>query len=71
MRTPRTPIPARIAAEIDEIRRREQLQAVEEAAGCWEDESHPELADGSEAWIRQMRLESELRLQRLQQQQAD
>jgi hypothetical protein len=47
------------------------LQAVEEAAGCWEDASHPELADGSEAWIRQMRKESETRLQRLQQQQAD
>jgi hypothetical protein len=51
-----------------EIRRREQLQAVEEAAGCWKDELHPELAGGSEAWIRQMRQESEARRQRLQQQ---
>jgi hypothetical protein len=51
-----------------EIRRREQLKAVAEAAGCWKDESHPELAHGSEAWIREMRQESEARLRRLQQQ---
>ena len=52
-----------------EIRGREQLKAIEEAAGCWKDEAHPELASGSEASIRQMRQESELRFQRLQQQQ--
>jgi hypothetical protein len=51
-----------------EIRRREQLKAIEEAAGCWKDELHPELAAGSEAWVRQMRQESEARLQRLEQQ---
>ncbi|MGA3026623.1 MAG: hypothetical protein ABSF98_17810 [Bryobacteraceae bacterium] len=51
-----------------EIRRRDQLKAVEEAAGCWRDELHPELAGGSEAWIREMRQQSEARLQRLQQQ---
>jgi hypothetical protein len=51
-----------------EIRRHEQLTAIKMAAGCWKDESHPELANGSESWVRQMRRESDLRLQRLQQQ---
>jgi hypothetical protein len=45
-----------------------QLKAIEQAAGCWKDESHPELAGGSEAWIREMRQESDARLQRLQRQ---
>jgi hypothetical protein len=52
-----------------EIRRREQLAALQAAAGSWKDEDHPELANGSEAWIRDMRQESENRFQRLQQQQ--
>ena len=51
-----------------ELRRREQLKAIEEATGCWKDASHPELAAGSEAWIREMRQESEARLRRLQEQ---
>ena len=51
-----------------EIRRREQLAALDDAAGSWKDEDHPELANGSEAWVRQMRQESEARLQRLQEQ---
>ena len=51
-----------------EIRRHEQLKAIEEANGCWKDELHPELSGGSEAWIRQMRQESEARHQRLQEQ---
>ena len=49
-----------------ELRRREQLAALLEAAGSWKDVDHPELADGSEAWIQQMRKESEDRFQRLQ-----
>ncbi len=51
-----------------EIRRHEQLKAIEVATGCWKDELHPELAGGSEAWIREMRQESEARLRRLQEQ---
>ena len=47
-----------------EIRRREQLAALREAAGSWTDEDHPELASGAEAWVKQMRLESEARLKR-------
>ena len=38
-----------------EICRREQLEALAEAAGCWKDEDHPELADGAENWVRRMR----------------
>lgn len=49
-----------------EIRRREQLRALEEAAGCWKDEDHPELANGAETWVRKMRRQSEDRFQRLQ-----
>jgi hypothetical protein len=52
-----------------EIRRREQLAAIQEAAGSWKDQDHPELANGSEAWVRQMRRESEGRFQRLQERQ--
>jgi hypothetical protein len=51
-----------------EIRRRDQLSALMEAAGSWKDEDHPELANGSEAWIRQMREESGARFQRLRDQ---
>jgi hypothetical protein len=51
-----------------EIRRREQLAALENAAGAWKCEDHPELAEGSEAWVRKMRGASEARFQRLQDQ---
>jgi hypothetical protein len=52
-----------------EIRRREQLAAIEEATGSWKDEDHPELGNGSDAWVRQMRQESEARTERLLKQQ--
>ena len=51
-----------------EIRRREQLEALEIAAGSWKDEDHPELALGSDAWVREMRQHSEARTERLRQQ---
>ncbi len=38
-----------------EILRREQIAALQEAAGCWKDEDHPELANGSEAFIHKLR----------------
>ena len=58
-----------IVAVLDlEIRRHEQLEALQEAAGCWKDEDHPELAQGSDAWVRRMRQESQKRLERLQRQ---
>lgn len=52
-----------------EIRRREPLGAIQEATGAWKDEDHPELANGSDAWARQMRRESEGRSKRLHEQQ--
>lgn len=54
---------AEIARE--EIQRREQRSALKSAAGAWKDEDHPELKRGSDAWIRRMRAESEIRLQRI------
>lgn len=51
-----------------EIRRREQLAALQDAASSWKDEEHPELANGAEAWVRQMRQKSEARFRRLQDQ---
>jgi hypothetical protein len=38
-----------------EIKRRRLLQILDDAAGCWKDEDHPELKDGAAAWVRQMR----------------
>ena len=37
------------------IQRQEQIDALNEAAGCSKDEDHPELANGAEAYIRQLR----------------
>jgi hypothetical protein len=46
-----------------EIRRREQLNALREAAGSWKDERHPELAEGGDAFVREMREKSIRRLE--------
>jgi len=52
-----------------ELRRRQQLEAIQSAAGSWKDEDYPELADGAESWIREMRHEAALRLAKIDQQQ--
>jgi len=52
-----------------EIRRREQLAAIQDVTGSWKDEDHPELANGADSWVRQMRQESADGSQRLQEQQ--
>jgi hypothetical protein len=49
-----------------EIQRREQLAALQEAAGCWKDEDHPELANGSDAFVKGMRDEGARRLEKIQ-----
>ena len=49
----------------DEIQRRQQRNALRAAEGAWKDEDHPELKDGSEAWVRQMRAESEKRFEQI------
>lgn len=51
----------------DEIMRRRQRDALRQSAGAWRDADHPELQQGSDAWVRQMRAESDERLQRIQQ----
>ena len=48
-----------------ELRRRQQLEALQSAAGSWKDEDHPELAGGAESWIREMRHEAALRLAKI------
>lgn len=48
-----------------EIRRREQLDALREAAGSWKDEDHPELAEGADKWVRGIREESVKRLEKI------
>ena len=52
------------AAEKDLMRLR-QIEALKAAAGCWKDEDHPELKQGSAKWVRKLRQESEKRFQRV------
>jgi metal-responsive CopG/Arc/MetJ family transcriptional regulator len=63
---------ARFVAEVleTELLRREQMAALEEAAGCWKDENHPELANVSEAFIRELRNQSVQRLEELDRQRS-
>jgi hypothetical protein len=49
-----------------EIRRYEQRDALREAVGSWKNEEHPELAEGADAWVRQMRQESVKRLAKME-----
>ena len=38
-----------------EVRKQKLLRALDEAAGCWKDEDHPELKNGAYAWVRELR----------------
>ena len=49
------------AAEKELLRRR-QIEALKAAAGAWKDKDHPELKQGSAAWVRKLRRESERRI---------
>jgi hypothetical protein len=51
-----------------EIRRLEQRDALREAAGSWKDEDHPELAEGADKWVQQMRQESGKRFEKIEHQ---
>jgi hypothetical protein len=42
-----------------EVRRQKLLQFLERADPAWNDKDHPELADGTDAWVRKLRVESE------------
>ena len=54
-----------------EVRRREQREALREAAGSWKDEDHPELAEGADKWVREMRQESVKRFEKIQRREAE
>ena len=47
-----------------EVKRRQLLSALQEAAGCWKDEHHPELRKGPKAWLRRLRKQDDRRLGR-------
>lgn len=47
-----------------ELLRRRQVEALKAAAGAWKDSDHPELNEGSAAWVRKLRQESERRLKK-------
>ena len=47
-----------------EIKRQRLLKVFENSEPIWKDEDHPELADGSDAWVKQMRNEAEARFER-------
>ena len=49
-----------------EILRREQLAALEQSAGTWKDEDHPELAEGGAAYVAKIRQEDEVRFEQLE-----
>jgi Arc/MetJ-type ribon-helix-helix transcriptional regulator len=41
-----------------------QKEALRNAAGSWKDKDHPELKEGSAAWVKKLRLESEVRFKK-------
>lgn len=42
-----------------------QRQALREAAGCWKDDNHPELAEGAAAYVARIRQEDNERFEEL------
>ena len=48
-------------AATKELRRLQQIQALEGAAGVWKDKDHPELRGGAAQWVRKLRKEDERR----------
>jgi len=48
-----------------EVVRLKQLKALQEVAGAWADQDHPELRDGAAQWIERLRAEDEPRFERL------
>ena len=41
-----------------ELKRRKLLAFLQSDEVAWKDEDHPELADGTEIWVRKLRMES-------------
>jgi hypothetical protein len=54
----------------EELRRQRLLKALDDAAGCWKDEDHPELAQGGAAWVRGMRKQGNVRINRIRKRNA-
>ena len=49
-----------------ELKRRRLLEILARPDPIWNDDDHPELADGAEAWVRRLRAEAEHRFQQHQ-----
>lgn len=47
-----------------EVKRLQQLRALERAAGAWKDEDYPELKAGSARWVRKLRRQDEKRFRK-------
>jgi metal-responsive CopG/Arc/MetJ family transcriptional regulator len=47
-----------------ELRRLQQIRALENITGAWKDKDHPELKAGVSRWVKELRKESERRLHR-------
>ena len=47
-----------------ELTRLRQLRALDEVAGAWKDQDHPELKQGAAEWVRKLRRESERRFRK-------
>ena len=47
-----------------ELRRLQQISALERVAGTWKDKDHPELKAGAGRWVKELRKESEERLRK-------
>jgi hypothetical protein len=45
-----------------EVRRLKLLQFLENSEPAWKDKDHPELAKGTDAWVRNLRTENDTRL---------
>ena len=52
----------------EEILRRKQRTALQKSAAAWKDKDHPELKQGSAAWVNRMRAESEERFRQIRRQ---
>jgi hypothetical protein len=48
-----------------ELRRLQQIRALESVAGVWKDKDHPELKGGTARWVKELRKESEGRMRRI------
>jgi metal-responsive CopG/Arc/MetJ family transcriptional regulator len=54
-----------IQAAEKELRRLQQINALEGAVGAWKDKAHPELREGAAKWVKALRRESDRRLEKL------